>query len=114
MTQAGPPSPGSRDVLHALDRLRQITLRQLEAARGLRGEDLARWNRERVDALFDLKVLLADRQPRRTPELSRALAALRADEERLVAVARTVLQVVQRVDPAWPPALYGRRGELRT
>ncbi len=111
MTGAG--AQGSREVLAALDRLRDITLRQIEAARALRGGELARWNRERVDALFDLKVLLSERPPRRTPELSSALARLRADEERLESVARTVLGVVQRVDPSWPPTTYGRSGELR-
>lgn len=100
-------------MLQALERLRQITLRQLEAARALRGDELARWNRDRVDALFDLKVMLADRRPKPSPELTAALRRLRTDEQRLEAVARTVLAVVQRVDPAWPPALYGRSGELR-
>lgn len=111
MTPAG--ATGSREVLAALDRLREITLRQIAAARGLRGAELARWNRERVDALFELKLLLSERPPRRTPELSAALARLRADEERLESVARTVLGLVQRVDPSWPPTTYGRSGELR-
>jgi hypothetical protein len=111
VTPAG--AGGSREVSAALDRLRDITHRQIEAARALRGAELARWNRERVDALFELKVLLTERRPKRTPELSAALSRLRADEERLEAVARTVLAVVQRVDPSWPPTTYGRSGELR-
>jgi hypothetical protein len=111
VTDAG--APGSREVSAALDRLRSITHRQIEAARSLRGGELARWNRERVDALFELKLLVTERRPRRTPELTASLQRLRADEERLEAVARTVLAVVQRVDPNWPPTTYGRSGELR-
>ena len=111
MTAGG--ARGSREVFAALDRLREITLRQIEAARSLKGADLERWNRERVDALFELKMLVAERPPKRTPELTNALERLRADEERLEIVARTVLGLVQRVDPSGPPTTYGRGGELR-
>jgi hypothetical protein len=100
-------------VLAAVERLHEITTRQIEAARSLRGADLERWNRERVDALFALKVLVTERPPKRSPELSAALSRLRTDEERLETIARTVLGFVQRVDPTCPPTTYGRGGELR-
>lgn len=103
-------------VLDAVRKLRAVTEQQLDAARNLRGAELAALNELRVDALFDLRIVLAE-EGLPSPERMSAGTPLREEithldqaEQRLSSLARTVLDRLTPMDASTAPPLYARSG----
>ena len=93
-------------------RLADLTEEQVVAARTLQGASLQRLLDARTELLFELRVAL--------PEVLEPDAALQAEvarldqaERRLAAVAATVVDVLDRLDPQSPNLTYGRLGQMR-
>ncbi|MEQ1568377.1 MAG: hypothetical protein ABMA64_22260 [Myxococcota bacterium] len=100
-------------VKEAVKRLTAITEDQIVAARTLRGDDLSDLNTRRVDALFALRIALAeDGLPKVDPAVKDEVRRLAAAEKRLATIAQTVLDRVARIDVAAPPTVYDRCGRL--
>jgi hypothetical protein len=100
-------------VVEAVRKLAAITEDQVIAARSLRGDELQDLNARRVDALFALRIALAEHGlPRPEPEVREVVRRLASAEERLATVARAVLDHVARIDLATPPPVYDRLGRL--
>lgn len=106
-------------LLEAVRKLSAVTEQQIEAARHLRSEELASLNQRRVDALFDLRIVLAeegcperDRLDPRAP-LRDAVRQLDVAEKRLASLAQTVLDRLAWVDDSNAAApVYDRAGFL--
>lgn len=100
-------------VVEAVSRLAAITEDQVLAARELRGDALTDLNARRVDALFALRIALAeDGLPAADEVVKRQVRRLASAEQRLATIARTVLDRVARIDLATPPPVYDRSGRL--
>jgi hypothetical protein len=103
-------------VLDAVRRLRLVTEQQIDAAKTLRGAELASLSQERADALFDLRVILAEEGVPAgvadgTP-LYTEVYELKMAERRLSSLAQTVLDRLARLDAAAMAPVYGRSGHL--
>lgn len=106
------PAPASQ-VLAAVQHLRALTEQQVAAARSLHSEELAALNDRRADALFALKVALADNGfTDSDPKLRDEVRLLQAAERRLALIATTVLERVSRLDRASPAPIYDRTGRM--
>ena len=104
-----------KPVLDALRQLTALTEDQVLAARSLDGERLAALNALRVDKLFSLKLALASEgMPPKEPTLVREVRRLAVAEQRLAAIAKTVLDQVSRIDESAPAPVYDRAGLVRT
>lgn len=92
--------------LHLLATLRQLTERQIDAARRLDGEAMAAINAARSETLFDLQVALQEPPPEE-PALRSALAELASDvvrlERRLTHIVATTLNALGQLAPASRP-----------
>ena len=100
-------------LVEAVSRLAALTEDQVLAARALEGERLAELNARRVDALFALRIALAeDGLPPADAAVKRQVRRLAAAEQRLASVARTVLDRVASIDLATPPPVYDRSGRM--
>lgn len=104
-------------VLSLVDRLADTTEAELIAARSLNGEELRDFDQQRSDLLFELKIALQDAEPLESEErgaLAASVARLRAAEERLERIARTVLGALSGIRPVGPVlATYARSGAMR-
>jgi hypothetical protein len=101
-------------VAEAVRRLRALTEDQIAAARTLRGPDLAELNSRRVDALFHLRLTIAeDGLSTEDPTLRAEVDRLGVAERRLATIARAVLDRVARIDFSSPAPTYDRAGLLR-
>ena len=96
-------------------RLTAVTTDQVLAARKMDTVELDRLGAIHADLLFRLEVAFQDP----VPEDARVRSELKAEaellvqaRERLRLVTSTVVQVLDRVLPSRPPAVYGRRGRL--
>lgn len=115
------PAPGAArpgrgldpaDLLAQVRKLRDITEQAVLAARTLKGEDLTALNAQRADALFELRVLIGDGVPEHavTDDLRGEVRALSRAEQRLAAVANTVVSAFG-LESA-PRLTYGRSGRV--
>ena len=95
--------------------LAEITEQQVQAARTLDGPRVQDLDRRRADQLFELQLALQDGpvEPDNREHLRESLARLRAAEERLERIARTVLAALSGLRPADPVQTYARTGSMR-
>ena len=95
--------------------LRELTERQIIAARTLDTETMQHLNELRSDHLFNLQVSLQDAPPQES-ELKRALIeeakALLTAEERISRITELVLQTFEQMTPLTPAKTYGASGRL--
>jgi hypothetical protein len=101
--------------LQLIIELRELTERQVIAARTLDNETMQHLNELRSDHLFNLQVALQDTPPQ-DPELKRVLVAetraLQSAEERLIRITELVLQTFEQMTPFTPAKTYGASGRL--
>jgi len=99
-----------------VDALAELTEREVLAARALEGEQLRKLDQERADRLFELQITLQDRPalaPTARDQLRRSVTRLRAAEDRLSRVARTVIGVLAALRTPSEAPTYARTGTLR-
>lgn len=87
----------SAELFDRLEALRELTEAQLHAARQLDGLRLVALNERREELLFDLQLLLDEQAADKAHDAPRVRALcreIRALEERLLNVSRTVLAVI--------------------
>jgi hypothetical protein len=100
----------------AVRKLRSVTEEQLDAAVHLRSSELASLNQSRVDALFELRIVLAeeglpsDGDAPVPPPLREEVHRLHLAEQRLSSVAHVVLDRLARIGAASHVPVYGRSG----
>lgn len=101
--------------LQLLLELRELTERQVVAARSLDNEAMQNLNELRSDHLFNLQVAMQDAPPQ-DPELKRALIEeaklLQSVENRLTRITELVLQTFEQMTPFTPAKTYGATGRL--
>lgn len=101
--------------LQLLVELRELTERQVVAARTLDNGTMQNLNELRSDHLFNLQVAMQDAPPQ-DPELKQALVEearlLQAAEERLTRITSLVLQTFEHMTPFTPAQTYGASGRL--
>jgi len=101
--------------LALLEVLTELTEAQLTAAISLDGSELAKLNSERADVVFSLQIALQELAPGQREALIAPMLALRAIEDRLARVARTVVGTLDKVIPrpeSPKPNTYGRTGRM--
>ncbi len=98
-------------LLGAVRALRSATEAQLAAALTLRGADVAALHAERTDALFAVRVALAEEAEEKTSELLDEVRSLAVAERRLAAAARTIVSVLDGIGIG-SPAVYGPGGRV--
>lgn len=99
-------------MIAVVRRLRLLTEQQVGAARTLQGAELQELNTQRVDALFDLQLVLATEGLVDDPELRTEIAGLAGAEARLASICRLVLERVDQVDTTRPAKTYDRTGRV--
>jgi hypothetical protein len=101
--------------LQLLVELRELTERQVRAARELDNEAMQNLNELRSDHLFNLQVAL-QAPPPQDPSLKQALIqevkALQVAESRLTRITELVLQTFEQMTPFTPAKTYGASGRL--
>ena len=101
--------------IQILVELRELTERQLSAARELNGTAMRELNELRSDHLFNLQVAMQAPMPN-DQELKQALIdevkRLQAVEERLTRITELVLQTFEQMTPYSAATTYGASGRL--
>ena len=104
------------DLFPSVVQLRELTESQIEAAKKLDGESLQKLNGLRSDLLFQLRVAL-DEIPFEESDVDddfrKELRNLRTAEERLAAIAGTIVETIDVLSPIGPTQTYGRSGRLQ-
>ena len=106
--------PNDRRLL-LITELRELTERQLMAARKLDVETMQQLNEMRSDHLFNLEVALQDPVPEDTllkQALVSEVKALQQIEMRLIQVSEIVLATFEHLTPYASPQTYGAAGRL--
>ncbi len=103
------------EIVGLVQRLTELTERQLAAARTLDGESLSKFNQARTDLMFELQIRLDAALPLdhdTQTALVREVETLTLLEARLIRIAGIVSAALNPIAPRQRPATYGRSGAL--
>ena len=101
--------------LQLIIELRELTERQIRAARELDNEAMQNLNELRSDHLFNLQVALQAPPPQDASlkeTLIQEVRALQVAESRLTRITELVLQAFEQLTPFTPAKTYGASGRL--